>query len=134
MKMVIFDQWEALVKRFRSIASSAAAETAQYAFNAVEPEGGHVRLADRAVNTLSLDSAEATVHVPDISPGKARDFVFRVKVSGECGLSFTGCESFEGEEGALEPPSDGDTAVYFFTETEPDVLLVTRKIVTAIDG
>ena len=31
------------------------------------------------------------------------------------------------------PPGDGETAVYFFTETAADVLLVARKVVTRIE-
>ena len=42
-------------------------------------------------------------------PGKARDFLLRVTASGENELLFTCAESFEGEEGALEPPGDGET-------------------------
>ena len=78
--------------------------------------------------------------MPDMVPGKARDFMLRVTctraesiglpegaerlsreavargcASGENEIVFAGAEAFEGEEGALEPPGDGETVVYFFT-------------------
>ena len=42
-------------------------------------------------------------------PGKARDFRLRVTATGKNEIAFTGAEAFEGEEGALEPPGDGET-------------------------
>ena len=74
-----------------------------------------------------------TVVMPDMVPGKARDFMLRVTASGENEIVFSGAEAFEGEEGALEPPGDGETVVYFFTETSSDVLLVARKAVERIE-
>ena len=71
--------------------------------------------------------------MPDMVPGKARDFMLRVTVTGKNEIVFTGAEAFEGEEGALEPPGDGETVVYFFTETSSDVLLVARKVVERIE-
>ena len=71
--------------------------------------------------------------MPDIVPGKARDFMLRVTASGENEIVFAGAEAFEGEEGSLEPPGDGETVVYFFTETSADVLLVARKAVERIE-
>ena len=134
MKMIVFNQWEALVKRFRSIAAETSESSARRTFAAVETSGGHVHLTDLAVNGLSLENETVTVHVPEIVPGKARNFVLRVKAAGTCALSFTGCESFEGEADALSAPADGETAVYSFTETEPDVLFVTRVIAAEIAG
>ena len=74
------------------------------------------------------------VGASDIVPGKARDFMLRVTASGENEIVFTGAEAFEGEEGSLEPPGDGETVVYFFTETAADVLLVARKRVERIEN
>ena len=59
--------------------------------------------------------------------------MLRVEATGENTLKFEGAEAFEGEADALDPPADGETAVYFFTETAADVLLVARKVVTRIE-
>jgi hypothetical protein len=59
--------------------------------------------------------------------------MLRVTASGDNVIAFTGAEAFEGEEGALDPPGDGETVVYFFSETSSDVLLVARKAVERIE-
>ena len=66
-------------------------------------------------------------------PGKAREFMLRVTASGENEIAFAGADAFEGDEGALEPPGDGETVVYFFTETASDVMLVARKAVGRLE-
>ena len=71
--------------------------------------------------------------MPDIVPGKARDFMLRVTATGDNEIAFTGAEAFEGDAGSLEPPSDGETVVYFFTETDGDVMLVARKPVERLE-
>ena len=81
---------------------------------------------------IQMDDVEI-VGASDIIPGKARDFLLRVTASGENTLRFTGAEAFEGESDALEPPGDGETVVYFFTETAADILLVARKVVERIE-
>ena len=133
MRIVIFDQWEKLVSMLKGMAASSATERTQYAINRVVPKDGRAQLADRAANNLAVEGGTTTVVMPDIVPGKARDFMLRVTASGESELVFTGAEAFEGEEGALEPPGDGETVVYFFTETAADVLLVARKAVERIE-
>ncbi len=132
MKVVVFDQWEKLCALLRTLAGSAAAERTQYALNRVEAKDGRVRLADRAANALAVSGGTTAVEMPDIVPGRARDFMLRVAATGDNELVFTGAEAFEGEEGALEPPNDGETVVYFFTETAGDVLLVARRKVAKI--
>ena len=133
MKVIVFDQWDKLVAKFKGIATAAMNERTQYDVVRVEPKGGLVQLADRSANNLSVAGGETTVVMPDIEPGKARDFMLRVEATGENTLTFEGAEAFEGEADALEPPADGETAVYFFTETAADVLLVARKVVTRIE-
>ena len=133
MKVIVFDQWDRLVARFKGIATAAMDERTQYDVVRLEPKGGRVRLADRAANVLAVGGGVTTVTVPDIEPGKARDFMLRVTATGENALKFEGAEAFEGEADALDPPADGETAVYFFTETAAGVLLVARKVVTRID-
>ena len=133
MKVIVFDQWDKLMAKFRSVASGAATAKSQYDLVRLEPKGGRVQLADRSPNNLAVDGGETTIVMPDIEPGKARDFMLRVTATGENTLKFEGAEAFEGEADALQPPADGETAVYFFTETAADVLLVARKVVTRIE-
>ena len=133
MRIIVFDQWEKLVTLLRNVASGSATEKTQYGIVRVEAKDGRAQLVDRAANNLAVGGGTTTVVMPDMVPGKARDFMLRVTASGENELLFTGAEAFEGEEGALEPPGDGETVVYFFTETSSDVLLVARKVVERIE-
>ena len=133
MKVIVFDQWDKLVAKFKGIATAAMDEKAQYDIVRVEPKGGRVQLADRSMNNLAVSGGATAIVMPDIEPGKARDFMLRVEATGENALKFEGAEAFEGESDALRPPGDGETAVYFFTETAADVLLVARKVVTRIE-
>ena len=133
MKVIVFDQWDKLVAKFRGIATAAMNERTQYDLVRLEPKGGRVQLADRSANNLAVVGGETTVVMPDIEPGKARDFMLRVTATGENTLKFEGAEAFEGEADALEPPADGETVVYFFTETAADVMLVARKVVERIE-
>ena len=133
MKVIVFDQWDKLVAKFRGIATAAMNERTQYDIVRLEPKGGRVQLTDRSANNLAVAGGETTIVMPDIEPGKARDFMLRVEATGENSLSFEGAEAFEGEADALQPPGDGETCVYFFTETAADVLLVARKVVTRIE-
>ena len=133
MRIIVFEQWDRLVALLKGIASGSATERTQYAINRVEVNDGVARLADRASNNLALAGGRTTVVMPDIVPGKARDFMLRVTATGDNEIAFTGAEAFEGDEGALEPPSDGETVVYFFTETDGDVMLVARKPVERLE-
>ena len=133
MRIVIFDQWEKLVSLLKGMAASSATERTQYDIVRVVPKDGRAQLADRAMNNLAVEGGATTVVMPDMVPGKAREFMLRVTASGENELLFTGAEAFEGEEGALDPPGDGETVVYFFSETSSDVLLVARKAVERIE-
>ena len=133
MKVIVFDQWDKLVAKFKGIATAAMNEKTQYDLVRLEPKGGRVQLADRSMNVLAVEGGATTIVMPDIEPGKARDFMLRITATGENTLKFEGAEAFEGEADALEPPADGETAVYFFTETAADVLLVARKVVERIE-
>ena len=133
MRIIVFEQWDRLVALLKGIAAGSATERTQYAINRVEVKDGVARLADRASNNLALAGGRTTVLMPDIVPGKARDLMLRVSASGENEIAFAGAEAFEGDEGALEPPSDGETVVYFFTETDGDVMLVARKPVERLE-
>ena len=133
MKVIVFEQWDKLVAKLKGIAENSAGERSQYAINRVQPKDGRAHLLDRAANVLTVSGGTTTVVMPDIEPGKARDFMLRITATGENTLKFEGAEAFEGEADALDPPADGETCVYFFTETAADVLLVARKVVTRIE-
>ena len=133
MKIIVFEQWDKLTALMRNLAAGSAEEKTQYAISRVRTKSGKAQLADRAMNVLAVEGGETEIAMPDIIPGKARDFLLRVTASGENTLRFTGAEAFEGESGALDPPADGETVVYFFTETAADILLVARKVVERIE-
>lgn len=133
MKIIVFDQWEKLVARMRRTSEGACEDAVRYGIVRVEPTGGLAHLADRTVNNVTVSGGTVQFVVPDIVPGKARDFILRVRAEGENEFSFTGAEGFEGEtQDALLPPGDGETCLYFFSEVEGDVFLVSRKVVAAI--
>ena len=134
MRLLAFPQWDKLMSLFRNMARQSAADYAQRKIVRIIPKNGVAHLVNNAVNLLAIDGATTTIIMPDIVPGKARDFMLRVTATGENELVFTGAEAFEGEEGSLEPPGDGETVVYFFTETAADVLLVARKRVERIEN
>ena len=133
MKVIVFEQWDKLTALMRRIAAGSASEKSQYAIKRVQSKDGRAHLDDRTANVLAIEGGTTTVVMPDIEPGKARDFMLRVTAAGENTLKFEGAEAFEGESDALEPPADGETVVYFFTETAADILLVARKVVERIE-
>ena len=133
MKVIVFEQWDKLTALMRRIAASSASEKSQYAIKRVQTKDGRAHLDDRTANVLAIEGGTTTVVMPDIEPGKARDFMLRVTATGENALKFEGAEAFEGESDALEPPGDGETVVYFFTETAADVFMVARKAVGKLE-
>ena len=133
MKLCLFPQWDDLVSFMRNLARHSAADICQRNFVRIKPVDGHALLTDRAMNALSLTGEAVTLQMPDMIPGKARDFLVRVTAETESDLLFTGAEAFEGDnQDVLMPPNAGETVIYFFTETAPDVLLVSRKVVTPV--
>ena len=134
MSVIVFNQWDKLVAMFRQLAYACATERSQYDLNRVMDDGELVTVKDRAMNTLELTDRRVTVVMPDMIPGKAREFLLRVKAHGECSLVFDGTAVFEGEYGSLDSPLDGETVIYFFTETDADVFLVSRRIVSQIES
>ena len=90
MSILLFEQWDKLVSLLQKIASGAASEKSQYAINRVMPVEGRALLMDRAMNNISVSGGSVALQVPDIIPGKARDFLVRVKAHGECSLAFDG--------------------------------------------
>ena len=133
MRLLAFPQWDKLTSLLRGMARQSAADYAQRNIVRIIPKNGIAHLANYAANLLAVNGGTTTVVMPDMVPGKARDFMLRVTATGENEIVFAGAEAFEGEEGALEPPGDGETVVYFFTETSADVLLVARKAVGRLE-
>ena len=133
MRVIVFDQWDKLVELLKNATAGSATENAQYAIVRVAPKDGRVQLVDHAANNLAVEGGTTTVVMPEMLSGKSRDFMLRVTATGDNVIAFTGVEAFEGEEGALDPPGDGETVVYFFSETSSDVLLVARKVVERIE-
>ena len=133
MRLIAFPQWDKLTSLLRGMARQSAADYAQRNIVRIIPKNGVAHLANYAVNLLAVEGGTTTIIMPDMTPGKARDFMLRVTASGENEIVFSGAEAFEGEEGSLEPPGDGETVVYFFTETAADVMLVARKVAERIE-
>lgn len=133
MRIVVFDQWDKLMKKIVGTAAGSAVEKMQFDVVRIEPKSSRAKLVDRAANILAVEGGTTTIEMPDIVPGKARDFLLRVTATGENTLVFTGAEAFEGDAGALDAPGDSETCVYFFTETAADVLLVARKVAEKIE-
>ena len=133
MKLCLFPQWDDLVSFMRNLARHSAADICQRNFVRIKPVDGHALLTDRAMNVLALTGEAVTLQMPDMIPGKARDFLVRVTAETESDLLFTGAEAFEGDnQDVLMPPNAGETVIYFFTETAPDILHVARKVVTPV--
>jgi len=133
MRLIAFPQWDKLTSLLRGMARQSAADYAQRNIVRIIPKNGIAHLANYAANLLAVEGGKTTIIMPDMTPGKARDFMLRVTASGENEIAFAGAEAFEGDAGSLEPPSDGETVVYFFTETDGDVMLVARKPVERLE-
>ena len=95
MRIVVFEQWDRLVALLKGIAAGSATERTQYAINRVEVNDGVARLADRASNNLALAGGRTTVVMPDIVPGKARDFMLRVTATADNEIAFKRTEAFD---------------------------------------
>ena len=133
MRLIAFPQWDKLTSLLRGMARQSAADYAQRNIVRIISKNGIAHLANYAANLLAVEGGKTTIVMPDIVPGKAREFMLRVTASGDNEIAFTGAEAFEGDAGSLEPPSDGETVVYFFTETDGDVMLVARKPVERLE-
>ena len=127
MKLVLFHQYDQLLAKIREVAKSCAKDAADWKICRVSASSGSVNLHDRAMNVLSVSGGETRIVVPDIEPERARQFCLRVTAEGDNTLTFTGAETFEAAAAdTLLPPTDGQTVVYRFTETDEDRLYVER--------
>ena len=82
------------------------------------------------MNLLALSGGETRIVLPDIIPGKARQFCLRLSATGENTITFDGASLESAAADSFVPPSDGETVLYSFTETIGDVLFVERRKVT----
>ena len=127
MKLVLFHQYDQLLAKIREVARCCARDAADWKICRVSASNGSVHLHDRAMNVLSVFGGETRIVVPDIEPERARQFCLRVTAEGDNTLTFTGAETFEAAAAdTLLPPTDGQTVVYRFTETDEDRLYVER--------
>ena len=127
MKLVLFHQYDQLLAKIREVARCCARDAADWKICRVSASNGSVHLHDRAMNVLSVSGGETRIVVPDIEPERARQFCLRVTAEGDNTLTFTGAETFEAAAAdTLLPPTDGQTVVYRFTETDEDRLYVER--------
>ncbi len=77
MKLCLFPQWEELVSFMRNLARHSAADICQQNFVRIKPVDGRAILTDRAMNAIALTGEAVTLQMPDMIPGKARDFLVR---------------------------------------------------------
>ena len=132
MRLIVFDQWDKLAAKMSEVAKEAASETSHEDLVTVISGPGGWKLLDHAMNAVLLDQDAALV-LPDPVPGKAREFLVHVEAAGDHTLSFEGAERMlAGEEGVLDPPGDGETVEYFFTEVKAGKFLVARKKVSEL--
>ena len=128
MKLLLFNQYDRLLAKFKAIASECARDAADWKICRVSASNGTVHLHDRAMNVLAVTGGETRIVVPDIEPERARQFCLRVTAEGDNTLTITGAEAFEAADAdSLLPPSEGQTVIYRFTETVGDRLYVERK-------
>ena len=128
MRLLLFNQYDRLLAKFKAIASDCARDAADWKICRVQSSGGIVHLHDRTMNVLTVSGGVTRIVVPDIKPERARQFCLRVTAEGDNTLTFTGAEAFEAADAdSLLPPSDGQTVIYRFTETVGDRLYVERK-------
>ena len=134
MRLLLFNQYDRLLAKFKAIASDCARDAADWKICRVSASNGSVHLHDRTMNVLAVTGGETRIVVPDIEPERARQFCLRVTAEGDNTLTFTGVEAFEAADAdSLLPPSDGQTVIYHFTETVGDRLYVERKVVGYAD-
>ena len=65
------------------MARQSAADYAQRKIVRIIPKNGIAHLANYAANLLAVEGGKTTIIMPDMTPGKARDFMLRVTASGD---------------------------------------------------
>jgi len=127
MKLFIFPQYQRMMDHFRAVANGCATDKMRYPICRVEARDGAVQLQDHAMNVLTLTGGTTQIKLPEIIPGKARQFCLRLTATGDNTITFTGASLESDAEGSIAPPADGETVLYTFTETFGDILFVQRR-------
>ena len=83
MRLLAFPQWDKLTSLLRGMARQSAADYAQRKIVRIIPKNGIAHLANYAANLLAVEGGKTTIIMPDMTPGKARDFMLRVTASGD---------------------------------------------------
>ena len=83
MRLIAVSQWDKLTSLLRGMARQSAADYAQRNIVRIIPKNGIAHLANYAANLLAVEGGKTTIVMPDMVPGKARDFMLRVTTSGE---------------------------------------------------
>ena len=78
MRLIAFPQWDKLTSLLRGMARQSAADYAQRNIVRIIPKNGIAHLANYAVNLLAVEGGKTTIIMPDMTPGKAREFMPRV--------------------------------------------------------
>lgn len=101
-------------------------------FAAPSLEQGSIALSNHAVNAVTLNGEAVSFAFPAKTPGKARDFIVRLKMESASLWSLPEGVSFESDDAdVFAELEEGATAVFFFFEVEEDVFMVSRKAVKA---
>ncbi len=83
MRLIAFPQWDKLTSLLRGMARQSDADYAQLNIVRIIPKNGIAHLANYAANLLAVEGGTTTIIMPEMTPGKARDFMLRVTASGE---------------------------------------------------
>ena len=83
MRLLAFPQWDKLTSLLRGMARQSAADYAQRKIVRIIPKNGIAHLANYAAKLLAVEGGKTTIIMPDMTPGKARDFMLRVTASGD---------------------------------------------------
>ena len=130
MRAVFVPQLEELAAALRGGGTETV--PAAYAFASPAVPGGRCTLVDRAMNAVAA-SGDVEFVLPDPSEGRARGLVVKIRAVEEVRPRFSGA-AFEGDDpDAFAPVEAGETALVCLTETEPGVVLVARKRISAIN-
>lgn len=83
MRLIAFPQWDKLTSILRGMARQSAADYAQLNIVRIISKNGIAHLANYAANLLAVEGGTTTIIMPEMTPGKARDFMLRITASGE---------------------------------------------------
>ena len=133
MRIAYLPQIGKLMEWMRGYVSESMSSGTRYALARRAAADGKVRLLDRAMNTVDAPGGRLVLRVPDVRPGRSRDFLVRIRAAAETELSVEGAEGIEGDSpNILGAAQAGATALVFFTEVEAGVFAVSRKAVERI--